>query len=151
MTSVNVVFIVLNSAIKTRIVCELAEKCYLNQQRIVVFARDDEECKKIDALLWTWKQQSFVPHIYIPVLADPQFEPVVLTSKIDADTGYDTLLMLDPLPIEQIKYFQQVIDFAEKYDSHSIEQSRDRYKLYRDQQYHIETMQPGEFLHSVPQ
>lgn len=150
MATANVVFIILNSAIKSRIVCDLAEKCYLTDKRTVIFAQKEEDCKKIDALLWTWKQQSFVPHVIVPTLSEPQFEPVVLTSQIESVLGYDTLLMLDPLPVEKLDHYQLVIDFAEKYDSQAIEQSRNRYKLYRDQQYSIDTMQPGEFLHSVP-
>ena len=57
--------------------------------------------------------------------------------------------MIDPLPIEIIDQFSTAIDFAEKYDAHGIELSRERYKLYKEHQLHIDTLQPGEFLHSL--
>ncbi|MCK4754438.1 MAG: DNA polymerase III subunit chi, partial [Calditrichia bacterium] len=60
--STGIFFIVLKSAVKSRIVCDLAEKCYLNNRRIVIYTNSEEECNKFDSLLWTWKQQSFVPH-----------------------------------------------------------------------------------------
>ena len=147
--SAEIIFIVLNSAVKSRIVCDLTEKCYLNNQRIVIFTKSDEECKIIDSLLWTWKQQSFIPHKCLDSLSKSQNEPVVLTTSIESSADYDTVLLVDPLPMETVSQFSTVIDFAEKYDSQGIELSRKRYKLYKDQNFEINTLQPGEFLHTA--
>jgi DNA polymerase IIIc chi subunit len=143
-----IVFIVLNSAVKSRIVCDLAEKCYLNDRRIVIFSNNEDECKKYDTLLWTWKQQSFVPHKYLEILSENHREPIVLTRQIDLTSDYDTVLLIDPLPLETIRKFSMVIDFAEKYDAEGIELSRERYKVYKQHNFNIKTLQPGEFLHS---
>ena len=147
--SPDIVFIVLNSAVKSRIVCDLAEKCYLNNQRLVIYTKSEEECKKIDSLLWSWKQQSFVPHKYINILTESQKEPIVLTTNIDTTLDYNTILLVDPLPVEKVLQFSKVIDFAEKYDSQGIELSRQRYKDYKEQNLTISTLQPGEFLNSA--
>ena len=144
-----IVFIVLNSAVKSQTVCDLAEKCYLNNQRIVIYTKRREECNLIDSLLWTWKQQSFVPHKCLDNLSKSENESIILTTNIDSAADYDTLLLVDPLPLETISKFSMVIDFAEKYDSQGIELSRKRYKLYKDQNYKINTLQPGEFLHTA--
>ena len=143
-----VVFIVLNSAIKSRIVCDLAEKCYLDGKRLVIFSEKKETCTSLDAMLWTWKQQSFIPHKCLDSLNEAQSEPVVLTNNIISAAEYDTLMLHDPAPIEIICQFSNIIDFAEKYDTPALEKSRQRYKKYRDQNYSIETLQPGEFLHT---
>ena len=145
----NIVFIVLNSAVKSRIVCDLAEKCYLNNNKIVIYSNSEEELKKYDSLLWTWKQQSFVPHKYVDNLSEDYPEPIVLTTQIDKPSEFDTVLMIDPLPIETVNHFATAIDFAEKYDSEGIEQSRARYKMYKQNQLKIDTLQPGEFLHTA--
>jgi DNA polymerase-3 subunit chi len=145
-----IVFIVLNSAMKPRIVCELAEKSYLNGKRVVIYAQSEAVCKQIDSLLWTWKQHSFVPHTYIDSLDSALIEPIVLTTNIDTPEGYDTILLVDPVPLEEVKKFNTVIEFAEKYDSHALQLSRKRYKLYRDHEFNIDTMQPGEYLHFSP-
>jgi DNA polymerase-3 subunit chi len=146
--SSEIVFIVLNSAVKSRIVCDLAEKCYLNNQRTVIYTKSEEECKTIDSLLWTWKQQSFIPHKCLISLSKSQTEPIVLTTSIESAADYDTVLLVDPLPMETVSQFSTVIDFAEKYDSQGIELSRKRYKLYKDQNFNINTLQPGEYLHT---
>ena len=147
--SAEIVFIVLNSAVKSRIVCDLAEKCFLNNQRLVIYTNSEDECKKIDSLLWTWKQQSFIPHICLDSLSKSQSEPIVLTTNIESPADYDTLLLVDPLPLETVNQFSTVIEFAEKYDSQGIELSRKRYKQYKDQNFNISTLQPGEFLHTA--
>lgn len=147
--SADIVFIVLNSAVKSRIVCDLAEKCFLNNRRIVIYTNSEEECKKFDSLLWTWKQQSFVPHKCLDVLSQSHIEPIVLTTSIDSPGDYDTLLLVDPLPLETVKQFSIVIDFAEKYDSQGLELSRKRFKMYKEQDLKIDTLQPGEFLHTA--
>ena len=145
----NIIFIVLNSAVKSRIVCDLAEKCYLDNQRIVIYAENENECKNIDMLLWTWKQQSFIPHMFLDSLSEPHQEPVIITSLIEANADYSNLLLVDPLPLAVVSQFPTVIDFAEKYEAQALESSRKRYKIYRDQNFKIETMPPGEFLHTT--
>ena len=116
----NVVFIVLNSAVKSRIVCDLAEKCYLDSQRLVIYAENENECKNLDMILWTWKQHSFVPHKYLDSLSEAHPEPVIITSRIEINADYGTLLLVDPLPLAVISQFPVVIDFAEKYHFRSL-------------------------------
>ena len=122
----NIIFIVLNSAVKSRIVCDLAEKCYLDNQRIVIYAENENECKNIDMLLWTWKQQSFIPHMFLDSLSEPHQEPVIITSLIEANADYSTLLLVDPLPLAVVSQFPTVIDFAEKYEAQALESRRKR-------------------------
>jgi DNA polymerase-3 subunit chi len=144
----NIFFIVLNSAVKSRIVCDLTEKCYLDNQRVIIYAENENECKNLDMLLWTWKQQSFIPHVFLDSLSEPHPEPVIITSRIEANADYSTLLLADPLPLAVISQFSIVIDFAEKYEAQALESSRERFKIYRDQNFKIDTMPPGEFLHT---
>ena len=140
-------FIVLNSAIKSRIVCDLAEKCYLDGKRLVIYSDKNETNVSLDAMLWTWKQQSFIPHKCLDSLIEPHSEPLILTNQIETASGYDTLLLHDPLNIDIVNKFPNVIDFAEKYNPTKLETDRKRYKLYRDKKYKIEALNPGEFLH----
>lgn len=139
-------FIVLNSPQKQKIVCDLVEKCYLEKKRVVINVKDQEEGERFDKLLWNWKQSSFVPHIYLNILRTSQLEPVLLTSQIESNPDYKILVVVEPVSTEIIKNFSIVIDFAEKYDATRLNQSRERYKSYRDGGFKIETMQPGEFL-----
>jgi DNA polymerase-3 subunit chi len=146
--SARVVFIILTSAVKSRIVCDLAEKCYEDGKKLVIYSAKKETGKNLDQLLWIWKQQSFIPHCFLDNLSENQPEPVVLTNKIEKPGSYDCIILYDPLPVEQLRSFDLVIDFAEKYDATALSESRTRYKIYRGQDYQIDSLPPGEFLHS---
>lgn len=142
-----IIFIVLNSAIKQRVVCDIAEKCYLTKKSAVINLESIDEGNKLDNLIWTWKQSSFVPHNYVEELTQKYQEPITITSSLKNNPGNDILIMSDPVPLSTISHFLLVIDFAEKYDLTLLEKSRERYKIYKDQKLEIQTVQPGEFLH----
>ena len=60
-----VIFIILSIANKNLVVCDIVEKCIHQNMNVLILVEDVQEAKKYDQLLWTWKQASFIPHIYI--------------------------------------------------------------------------------------
>jgi len=141
-------FIILNSAVKEKVVCDLAEKCYLSNKRVVILVKDTEAGTQIDKLLWIWKQHSFVPHIFTQKLFESFTESVVITTSIETNPNYDILLAAIPPDPDVVKKFTTVIDFAEKYDIQQLENSRMRFKEYKNKGILVTSLQPGEFLHS---
>ena len=139
-------FLVLGNNTKQKLVCELAEKFYLAGKKVVILVKDDKEGNEFDQLLWIWKQASFIPHLYSQLLNYKVLESVVLTSRIENNPGFEILLLAHPVSLDTVLKFKQVIDFAEKYDSNRIKLSRDRFKIYRDNNLKVETWQPGDFL-----
>jgi DNA polymerase-3 subunit chi len=139
-------FIVLSSAQKQKIVCDIIEKCYLANKRVVVYTRDQEEAHTVDQLLWTWKQSSFLPHLYSESLSTSHDEPIIITSQIEDCFDYNVLVLLDVVPKDTLNKFHTAIEFVEKYDITRLTESRERYKMYKADKYNIQTMQPGEFL-----
>jgi DNA polymerase-3 subunit chi len=139
-------FLVLEVKNKHKLVCEIAEKYYYAGKKVLVQVKDADEGEELDRLLWIWKQASFVPHVYTQRLTYKILEPVVLTSQIENNPGFDILLLVHPAPLETLLKFEQVIDFAEKYDPHLLNSSRARFKSYRENKIKVKTCQPGEFL-----
>jgi DNA polymerase-3 subunit chi len=43
--------------------CSLIEKAYADQQHVYVHTPSKEEAERMDALLWTYKDDSFLPHL----------------------------------------------------------------------------------------
>ncbi len=139
-------FLVLSSDTKQKLVCELTEKFYLAGKKVVILVKNTEQGNEFDHLLWIWKQASFIPHIYNQHLSYKILEPVVLTTHIENNPGFEILLLAHPVSLDTVLKFKQVIDFAEKYDSTLLNSSRDRFKVYRDNNLKVETWQPGDFL-----
>ncbi len=125
-------FIKLKRPEKARILCELAEEYYLQGQRVLVLVQDDNQGMTLDRFMWTWKKGAFIPHIYCTGAVDCHDEPVVIISREDNPNGAQVLLLGRPSPYEFVRHFQQVIDFAEVYDDVKLEESRARFRSYRD-------------------
>jgi DNA polymerase-3 subunit chi len=146
-TSKQIYFIILTSAVKQRIVCDLVEKCYLSGKRVWVYCQDESTARLYDNLLWTWKQSSFIPHVYCSEpQADPS-EPVVLSDNINGTADYEYLILVEPVALDELDGFTTILDFAEKYDQAQLLKSRARFKEYSAKGYAIKSLPPGEFLH----
>jgi DNA polymerase-3 subunit chi len=139
-------FLVLESDNKNRLVCDLTDKIYSENKKLVFHVANPTVAKEFDQKLWIWKQSSFIPHIYVEKLDQSYEEPVVITSQIEDSTGYDTVLMYDPIPQDKLSQFDTVIDFAEKYDQAALQRSRQRYLKYQENKWPTETVKPGQFL-----
>ena len=65
MPNPNVDFYVLNSLAKEgayRFLCRLVDKAYPLQKQIYIHTSSHEEAQRIDELLWTFRDTSFIPH-----------------------------------------------------------------------------------------
>jgi DNA polymerase III subunit chi len=139
-------FLVLTSNAKQKLICELAEKFYLAGKKTIILVNDDETGNELDRLLWIWKQSSFVPHLFTHSISYKILEPVVITSQVIENPGFDLLILANPAAAETIMKFEQVIDFAEKFDEHLLKLSRDRFISYRENKLNLETWESDKFL-----
>ncbi len=139
-------FIVLESDNKKRLVCDFTDKIYSENHRMVFYIENPTLAKDFDQKLWIWKQSSFIPHLYVEKLDTSFEEPVIITSQVESSADYDVLLMYDPAPLEVVNMFDQVIDFAEKYDLAALKESRDRFRHYQTNKLSVDSMKPGQFL-----
>ncbi len=144
-----VTFLELKVSGKERAVCDIIEKFYQQKVRTTVYFADKNKAVQLDNLLWTWKQDSFIPHCYAANGESNTDEPVVLTSSPLPDVKADVLILFDPLPPEQLAAFSTIIDFAEVYDPEKRSESRQRYKKLRDdKRFELDFYPLGAFLNS---
>ncbi|MGK2906069.1 MAG: DNA polymerase III subunit chi [Desulfuromonadales bacterium] len=125
-------FVKLTRPERARILCDLAEEFYLAGQRVLVMVQDDNQGVTLDRFMWTWKKGSFVPHLYQNGAVDCHDEPVVITAEEENPNGALVLLMGVPCSLEFIRNFRHVVDFAETFDAARLEESRVRFKGYRE-------------------
>ncbi len=73
-------------------VAPLVEKCLEKGWRVVI-AGEDETLSGLDRYLWTWRDDSFLPHGREGALEDRQ--PVLLAGEADPRNGAKAAILLD--------------------------------------------------------
>jgi DNA polymerase-3 subunit chi len=117
-------------AARLRLACRIAEKAYLSQQRVVVFSDDAALLPKIDELLWTFGDGSFVPHDLVKGDGIPCEAPVALTSgPLPANPG-DVLINLGGTVPAFFEKFERVAEFLDARPEVRAA-GRERFKIYR--------------------
>lgn len=140
-----VLFIELKIASKNRYICDITEKFFQNNIDVNIYAHE-EDAAQLDNLLWTWKQESFIPHTLNtnPAISG---EYVVISNSEDNLYPCSALILHDPLPIDSIQKYPLIVDFAEIYHSDKKRESRKRFKELRDSgQFDIHFTQLGAIL-----
>ena len=119
--------------------CRLAEKALEQGHRILISVTGDEELRHMDRLLWTWREQSFVPHGILGK-ADAGLNPVLIDAGSDPADEHDVLINLRA---EIPDYFSRFARVAECVDQDPVQKasSRERYRFYRDHGYPLDSHQ----------
>ncbi len=118
--------------------CRLAEKAYRLDNTVHIHAANDSDARRLDDLLWTFRDGSFVPH---EVLDRPDAEveaPVRITSG-SADVNVCDLLinLSDEIPA-CAGAFPRVAELVSS-DETCKQESRKRFAAYREQGHTLET------------
>ncbi|MGK0297230.1 MAG: DNA polymerase-3 subunit chi [Gammaproteobacteria bacterium] len=112
----------------SKFACFIANKAWSQGNSIYIFTKDLDEARKIDDLLWTYQDISFLPHALID--DDETNVPVVIGWSRTTPPLADVIINLtDSIP-EGIDGFQRVIEIIAE-DKIQREQGRQRYKAYR--------------------
>lgn len=117
--------------------CQLIEKMYTEDKHVYVHAQTQEEAERFDALLWTYRDDSFVPH-NLYQQADDFSPPIQIGVNAPPTHHQDTLINLSRDIPRFFKQFKQVIEIV-FLDAVVQQLGRERYKQYREQNCEITT------------
>jgi DNA polymerase-3 subunit chi len=116
-----------------RTACRIAEKAFTAGHRIHIHMNNENDCEKLDALLWTFRDRSFIPHEVSPVPIKDC--PITISSEKSSEmtSGHVDMLVnvSDKIP-ENFKQFQRIAEIIGN-QSESIHAGRERYRFYREQ------------------
>lgn len=144
MQNTDVFFIELAVSNKAKYVCDIVEVFYNSKIPVDIYCAQKKDAVLLNQLLWSWKQDSFIPHALVDERED---EPVVLHSGDISESGNGALVLFDSLDSEIFSKYKEVVDFAELYDKERLLASRARFKEIRDGgRYKIEFLKLGAFL-----
>jgi len=115
---------------RLRLACRVAEKAYLAKQKVVVFSDDASLLPKIDELLWTFGDGSFVPHDTVTRDGAACEAPVALTSGPLPEGTADVLVNLGAAVPPFFEKFGRIAEFLDARPEVRAA-GRERFKTYR--------------------
>ena len=129
-----------SSRMKT--LCRLAEKVQRMGHDIQVLTTDAEQSQRLDALMWTFSQSSFLPHAVMDMsnqnlIAEQRSQTPVLIHHEELDNPPQVLINLkDAIP--QSDDLNRVVEIVNQ-DEHIKISGRDKYRDYKNQDFSIKT------------
>lgn len=116
--------------------CRLAEKAYRLNNSVHILAPDAQTAGRIDDLLWTFRDGSFVPHELGSDHSSPTGSPVTIDHSDVSDA--DLLINLSDAVPESVASRARVAEIVTS-DAESKQVSRSRFVEYRDAGHTLET------------
>lgn len=116
-----------------QLACRVAEKARQAGRRVVIHTSSPEEARHMDRMLWTFNDQSFVPHGLLGE-AEAELNPILIG---DAETATEEHDVLVNLAMQVPTFFSRFERLAECVDNDDAARtaSRERYRFYRDRGY----------------
>jgi DNA polymerase-3 subunit chi len=129
---------VTDPADRVREVCRRAAACYEQGLTVAVYCPDPDTAAEIDSVLWTFRQDAFVPHVRQELAEEPAIEPVVIFGAEPGEPDADVLVVVAGAETpDWFGRFPHVYDLAEVYDESLREASRTRYSAYQKAGYRM--------------
>ncbi|WED42196.1 DNA polymerase III subunit chi [Legionella cardiaca] len=117
--------------------CRLLEKAYLRGHRVFTYCGNQQEAHHFDELLWTFKDNSFIPHNLQGEGPEPP-PPIQIGYQSEPRGFNDILLNLSPeIPVFHAR-FKRIMEIVVNNEA-AKELSRKNYKEYRAKQYELHT------------
>ena len=135
---------------RLRLACRLADKAVQQKLDVFVLAETETDVRMLDKLLWTFSQNSFLPHRYAWDLeAGRSEEPVVIGCRDRADTetiedgtdpAWDLMINLGSEIPTNFSRYQRLAEVVDAEPTRR-DDGRIRYRYYRDRGYELQTHQ----------
>ena len=118
--------------------CKLAEKAYRLKHSVYIHAKSRDDAERLNELLWTFRDGSFVPHGLIGANAETERAPVMIGCEPDGVESRDLLINLcDEIPAFA-ESFPRVAELVTSEENCRL-LSRKRFAEYRDKGHAIQT------------
>ena len=131
-------FYILNeshSSARLQLACRLIEKAYKQKHRIYIHTENSNDAHQLDELLWTYREDSFLPHNLLGDGPEPA-PPIQIGFTQPPEKHRDILINLAHQVPEFHIQFNRILELV---DQNPIDQesARERFRFYRNQQFSI--------------
>jgi DNA polymerase-3 subunit chi len=120
--------------------CRLAEKAVRQDNAVLINTASRADSARLDDLLWTFSQSSFLPHRVIGDNDDnDEGEPVLIgCDQVPEEGRWDLLINLAPAVPEFFGRFARMAELVGA-DEENKSAARERFRYYRDRGYELHT------------
>ena len=125
--------------------CRLAGKAVRRELGVFVLTESEADASKLDTLLWTFAQNSFIPHRFAwNPETTPVAEPVIIGCKgrtgDNATHAWNLMINLSGEVPDEFGRYERLAEVLDS-DPTRREHGRERYRYYRDRGYELKTHQ----------
>ena len=110
--------------------CRIAEKAWRHGHRVHLHVDSPESARRLDELLWTWRDESFVPHSVCGADEVSAGAPVTIGSGSLPQFDSDVLLNLDSCVPDGFDRFARVAEVVGGEEA-ARSAGRERFRRYR--------------------
>lgn len=140
MTKIDFYLLDNNSQDKSGFACRLAQKAFKQGYQIYIYTDEQSLVNKMDNLLWTFQQGSFLPHrVYKDADQESKMpESIVIGTTAPPNSIHDVLINLASASPDFFSSFDRVAEIVDNDETEKLS-ARKRYQFYRDRGYELET------------
>ena len=124
-----------------QLACRITEKAYRQGRRVLIQAASSAEANHMDRLLWTFRQNSFLPHGF-PDKVDSAITPILINRDPDPGSEHDVLINLCHETPDFFSRFDRVAELID-HDPQVKLAGRQRFRFYRDRGYPLNSHEIG--------
>ncbi len=110
------------------ITCRLVDKAWSHGLKVLILAREQAQQARLDRLLWTFRQDSFLPHQALP--AETTAPIMIGTPALQLPDGFGMLINLCDEPPAAPDRWQRIAEVSSK-EQQRLARTRDRFRHYR--------------------
>jgi DNA polymerase-3 subunit chi len=110
---------------------KLLERVIASSMKALVLADNEERVGMLNSTLWTYDQDSFLPH-GSGKEGDAELQPVYLTVNEDNPNRANVLVLVDGGQHKDLAHFDRCLDMFDGNDQDAVTQARQRWKIYKD-------------------
>lgn len=116
-----------------RYACRLAEKAWKAGHRIHILTASPEASHTLDALLWSFRPDAFVPHAISPA---GKSTPIHISHERTDAIHHSLLINLQTQLPDHFSQFERLAEIVTNAPD-ALNQGRDKFRFYRDRGYEI--------------
>jgi DNA polymerase III subunit chi len=111
--------------------CGQVEAAYAAGERLYVRAATEALARELDELLWTFREDSFVPHRLWQGEAEVLVDPVTIGWRAGNPNQATTVVLAGTGAAEDVTGFDRILDFVPTADPLLTQGARERYRAFR--------------------